>query len=257
MKDFSDVTIGSVGDITITLKDLLFEIKTDLDHNVFEKVVHNVILGNIAQELGVSVSDQELQTAVDKFRMEKGLISAEETNEWLRENAFTIEDFEQKLEYDLLKEKVRAQVATPEACNKYFAENMLLFEQAKIAQVVVNDQGLAEEIKLQLDEGEAEFADLASKYSTDPGTRDKGGYAGMVVRNDLPDEVEVLVFADDAAGLIGPVKAGGGYYIVKVLEPKKAAPESEETKEVVGTLLFDEYMMEKALGMETKLNFIP
>jgi|GEM_PF-5168239 len=81
MKDFSDVTIGSVGEFPITLKDLLFEIKTDLNQNLFEKVVHNVILGQIAQELGVSVSDPELQAAADKFRAEKGLISAEETNE--------------------------------------------------------------------------------------------------------------------------------------------------------------------------------
>ena len=257
MKDFSDVTIGSVGDTPITLKDLLFEIKTNLDENVFEKVVHNVMLGNIAKEVGVAVSDQELQDAADKFRMEKGLISAEETNEWLRENGFTVEDFEQKLEYDLLKGKIQAQIATPEACNKYFAENMLMFEQVKIAQIVVNDKGLAEEIKLQLEEGEAEFADLASKYSTDPGTRDKGGYAGKVVRADLPGEAEVAVFADGAAGLIGPVKAGDKYYIVKILEPKKADPESEENKAVIETMLFDEYVMEKALDMVTKLDFVP
>ena|GEM_PF-6122584 len=148
-------------------------------------------------------------------------------------------------------------MATPEACSKYFAENMLLFEQVKLAMIVVNDQGLAEEIKLQIDEGEAEFADLASRYSTDPATRDKGGYAGKVARNDLPDAVEVLVFEEGAAGLIGPVEAQGGYYLVKILEPKATDPEGEETQVVISTLIFNEYMMEKALSMETRLDFVP
>jgi parvulin-like peptidyl-prolyl isomerase len=256
MKDFSDVTIGSVGETRISLDDLFFELKTDLDQHVIDNVVHTILLRKVAEDLGLSVSDAELQDAADKFRMNSGLISASETNEWMEDNSLSIEEFEKKLENDLLKTKVEEKLATQEKINKTFAENILDFEKVNIAKIVVNDQGLAGEIKTQLDEGEADFATLASKYSADTESASKGGFVGFVNRQDLPDEVDVAVFADDAPEIIGPVESKGGYYIIKIIEPKKVDPEDDQTKSIIVKVIFEEYMNEKAAGLNTKLDFI-
>ncbi len=256
MTDYKGVVLGKVGDTELTLDDLLFHLKTNLEQHIIDDMVYAVILKKAAEDLGISVSDSELQKAADDFRMDAGLISANETMEWMEERGLTLDEFERKLEHDLLKEKARAAVATEDKVNKIFSENILEFEKAKIGQIVVNDAGLAEEIKTQLDEEEADFATLASKYSTDADSAAKGGFVGFVNRKDLPDEVDVKVFGDDPPELIGPVQADGAYYIVRVLEPKKADPAEPITRASCIELVFDEYMTEKGRELATKLDFL-
>jgi len=250
MTDYTTITLGKIGDTPFTLDDLIFQLKTNLEQSIVDDAVHSVILRKVADDLSLSVSDEELQKAADDFRRETGLISASETMEWIEEYSLTVDDFEKKLENDLLKSKVETALATEEKVNKLFAENILDFEKANISKIMVNDAGLAEEIMTQLNEDEEDFITLATKYSVDS---DKGGY---VSRSDLPDEVDVLVFGDDAPELIGPVKAEGGYYIVKILEPKKADPSDELTRAACIKTIFDDYMAEKGQEMGVKLDFI-
>ncbi len=254
MSNFSDVKIGSIGDTPITLNDLVFELKTDLDQKIVDHMVDAVMLRVCAKDMGISITDEELQAAADKFRMDAGLLSASETNEWIEENGLTLDEFEKKIENDLLKEKVEQKVATEEKINKFFAEGIIAFEKAKIAEILLHDKGLAEEIKAQLDEGEAEFTALASKYSVDKDSADKGGFVGSVNRNDLPEEVAVEVFADAAGNLIGPIEAGGDFYIIKIIEPKKADPADEQTRKIIIDSLFEEFIDEKAEAIGVKLD---
>lgn len=257
MKDFSNVVLGSVGEIPITVNDLLYKIKTNLEQSIVDDLVHVILLRKVSKDLGVSVTDQELQEAADNFRKRMGLISAKETNEWLFERGLTVDEFERKIEDDLLKVRAQDKLATPEKMNKLFAEQILEFEKAKIAKIVVNDKGLADEIKTQIDEGEADFAVLAAKYSTDKESAEKGGMVGYVNRKDLPDEVDVLVFGEDKPKIVGPVAAGGSYYIVRILEPKKADPKDPVTVETCKKVIFDEYMAEKGQEIGVKLEFLP
>lgn len=256
MTNFSDVKIGSIAETPITLEDLIFELKTDLNQKVVGHMIDTALLRRYAGELGVSVSDEELQQAANNFRVDEGLLSAKETNEWLDESGLTVEEFEKKIENDLLRVKVQQVLATEDKRMKIFAENILQYEMAKIAEIVVRDKGLAEEIKTQLDEGDAEFSELASKYSLDKESAEKGGFVGFVNRYDLPDELSVAVFADDAAGIIGPIETGKGYYIVKIVEPKKSDPEDEKTKEMIVKSIFEDYFAEKAQTIGLKLDFI-
>jgi len=254
MADFSNVTIGSVGGTPLTMDDLVFELKTDLDQKIVDHMVDNALLRACAKDMNIAITDEELQAAADKFRIDTGLLSASETNEWLEENDLTLEEFERKLENDLLKYKVEAVVATEEKINKMFAEGIIYFEKAMISEILVHDKGLAEEIRAQLDEGEAEFAALAGQYSIDPESADKGGVVGPVNRNDLPDAVAVEVFADDAKGLIGPIEADGDYYIINIIEPKKADPADEQTRKIILDQLFEEFVSEKSEAIGVKLD---
>lgn len=257
MKDFSDVVLGSVGDTPITLNDLLLQLKTNLEHSIVDDTIHALLLRKAADELGITISTEELQDAADNFRRDFGLITATETNEWMESLGLIIDEFERKVENDLLRSRVEEKLATDEKINRVFTENILDFEKVKIAKLVVNDEGLANEIMTQIDEGEASFSDLAAKYSTDKETADKGGFAGYVNRNDLPDEVDVTVFADDAAGLVGPVASNGSYYLVKILEAKKADPDDDLTRATCTMAIFNDYMAEKGQEIGVKLDFLP
>lgn len=256
MVDYKSVVLGKVGDTPLTVDDVLFQLKTNLEQTIIDDAVHAIIMRKAAEDLGITVSDDELQEAADAFRLEAGLISAAETTEWMEDKGLTIEEFERKVEYDLLKEKVQDKVATEEKMNKLFAENILEFERATIAQIAVNDAGLAAEIKTQLDEEEEDFASLASKYSVDSDTAGKGGFVGPVNRQMLPDEVDVVVFGAEEACVVGPVEAEGLQYIVKIIEPRKADPADPVTKQTCAKILFDDYMAEKGQELKVSLDFL-
>jgi len=256
MKDYSDIKIGSVGGTPLTVNDLLFHLKTNLDQTIIDDMVHAFIVRKAAEDLSITVSDAELQESADNFRKDMGLISAAETKEWLEESGLTIDEFERKIEDDLLKSGIENTLATDDKINQVFAENILDFEKVTIAKIELNDEGIAEEIKAQLDEGEADFASLAAKYSTDKETARKGGFAGSVNRSDLPDEVDVAVFAADASGIIGPIESDGSYHIINIIEPKKADPREEITRATIIKLIFDDYVTEKGQEIGVKLDFL-
>lgn len=255
MTTFNHVTLGTVGGTPITLDDLLFQLRTNLTQTIIEDTVHAIVVRKMAEELAVSVSDAELQRAADQFRRTSGLITAQETHEWLAGHGFSVEDFERKLEQDLLVEKVRDRLATPAAKKRVFVENLGEFERVKIAQIVVREAGLAREIKAQLDEGEAEFCAVAAKHSAHKETAERGGFVGYVNRKDLAAELDAAVFAEGASGILGPIASGGSYYLVRVLEAKKADLDDPEAQAICTRLIFDEALAQKTAQLKTKLEF--
>ncbi len=87
----------------------------------------------------------------------------------------------------------------------------------------------AKDLMKQLRNG-ADFAELAKKYSQDPGSADKGGDLGRIKSGDMVKPFQDALFALDKEGeLAGPVKTRFGYHIIKLTkyEPGKVKPLSE------------------------------
>ena len=62
------------------------------------------------------------------------------------------------------------------------------------------------------------FEEAAKKYSSDPGSKDKGGNLGYVSRGVFVDEFEKVVFTVEKNKLTDPVKTQYGYHLIEVLE---------------------------------------
>ena len=60
--------------------------------------------------------------------------------------------------------------------------------------------------------------EAAKKYSSDPGSKDKGGNLGYVSRGVFVDEFEKVVFTVEKNKLTDPVKTQYGYHLIEVLE---------------------------------------
>lgn len=63
-----------------------------------------------------------------------------------------------------------------------------------------------------------DFGEAAKKYSTDPGSKNKGGNLGYVSRGVFVDEFEKVVFTVEKNKITDPIKTQYGYHLIEVLE---------------------------------------
>ena len=119
-----------------------------------------------------------------------------------------------------------AKPVTQAQVQAFYKQNLSQFQQPKeydLAHILVKTQVQAESLLAQLQKG-ANFAALAKKYSTDPGSAANGGDLGY-----QPLSTYVTVFAQAAAklttvGQLSPVvHSQYGYHIIKLLGIKPAS----------------------------------
>jgi peptidyl-prolyl cis-trans isomerase D len=85
----------------------------------------------------------------------------------------------------------------------------------------------------------ADFAELAKKYSEDPGSKDNGGDLGWFARGRMVKEFEDAVFGHKPGDIVGPVKSQFGYHVIKVegYQPARQRPLEEVRDQVRFRLL--------------------
>ena len=255
-RNYDQVSIASVGNEDVTVEDLIFHLKMDLGQSVVESAIHERLLKTPSDEMGISIDEDALQKAADDFRRMNGLISAQETFDWLADSGLSVVDLERKLEYDLICDQIISRVATEDAIQGIFLENISGFQRAKIGIIVVERKKTANDIIDQLVKGEADFVELALKHSILKDVGKNGGYMGNVYRNELPYAVDEAVFDEDAPMLVGPVEAGGNFFVVNIFE-KANADLDETAREICRRMLFDEFLRERSLEVGVNIHILP
>ncbi|MGE5402184.1 MAG: peptidylprolyl isomerase [Ignavibacteriales bacterium] len=83
----------------------------------------------------------------------------------------------------------------------------------------------------------ADFAELAKKYSDDPGTASQGGDLGFAKRGGLVPEYESVAFSLEDGQLSGVVESPFGYHIIQLIEKRG---ESVHTRHILIKVKTDE-----------------
>src|ERR1700761_194792 len=128
-------------------------------------------------------------------------------------------------------------------------------ERVKVRHILIKTQGKpkedapklkakAEDLLKQLQHG-ADFAELAKKNSEDPGSAEKGGELGWVVRGQTVPNFEKTAFSLKPGELSGLVETEYGYHIIQ-LEAKQEA-RTQSFDDVKGQILLD---MKKQVAAE-------
>jgi peptidylprolyl isomerase len=190
-----------------------------------------------ARELGMEVSDEELQSFADAFRAANGLHSAEETYAFFSGNGLSDEDFERFCEETVLSGRLRDHLGTEAKIQEYFINNRARFDRALVSSIVVARQELAQEILLQLEEEEVEFAQAAAKHSLDQAGRYAGGRVGLIGRQALPPEVSAKVFNASPGEVLGPFEMGGTFHLFRVHEVRRAELDRELQEQIKDDIL--------------------
>jgi putative peptide maturation system protein len=205
-----------------------------------DEKIEAVLLNQAAKELSIEATDEELQEAVDEFRLNQGLYSAADTTAWLERTGIELDDLEDLLAARIIGSKIRETVATG-GVEKYFSENILSFESALLSHLVMTEEGEAQELKYQIKEEGADFNSMAREYSIDETTRLAGGFLGRVARSALDAETEAAVFGASAGEVVGPFKTDLGYQLIKIEKLNKPAL-TDNTIELVKDILYGQWL---------------
>lgn len=204
--------------ITITNEDILEQVKlSGKIPEIIEEIVTRKVVENAAFEAGIKVETEELQKAADQLRLRNQLQSADDTWAWLEKQGLSLDDFEKVNYSNLISNKLFRHLFAHKV-EPYFFQHQLDYARVVLYEVILNDEDLAIELFYAIQEGEESFYDVAHKYTQDTELRRKGGYRGIVYRQDLKPEISAAVFAAKPPQLLKPIVSSKGVHLILVEE---------------------------------------
>jgi parvulin-like peptidyl-prolyl isomerase len=179
-----------------------------------------------AEDRGIEATDTEIQDQLQQVK-NQSFKTEQEYQAFLKRSGFTPEDVNLRIELQVLSTKIQEAVAeeagevSDDEAEKYYEANEETFQQppSRDVRVIVNkDQAKVTQALTQLesDDSDENWQKVASEFSTDPTSRNKGGLKAGVTQGTLPLEVDTQVFESDEGEIVGPIDTPSGAYIFQV-----------------------------------------
>ena len=192
----------------------------DLKKRAVEFLVqqHQFVLA--AEDTNVEVTDAEVQERLAKIKKDSFGDDQKKFDAALKKEGLTVEDAEKAFHDQILQEKLYKQVTdevkpSDAELQKYYDENKDQFSQPEsrdVRHILVKSQARADELYAQLQDG-ANFATLAKKFSTDPGTKKNGGEL-PVSKGSTVAPFDKVAFELETGKYSKPVKTEFGWHII-------------------------------------------
>jgi parvulin-like peptidyl-prolyl isomerase/DNA-binding SARP family transcriptional activator len=210
-------------------------LKLRLEGGALSDLIRETIYAQEAEARGIKVADTAIDAETTKqyqqFLTPYSVTEAQLVT-YLQAQGKTLESFKAEtraaVATQLLAKAVNAVVGagpapTEDEIAAYFQANVSKYsveEQIHASHILVADLATAQSIETQLAAG-ADFATLASQYSTDTATKAKGGDLGWFGRGQMVQVFGDAAFALQPGQTSDPVKTQYGYHIIRVVERKE------------------------------------
>lgn len=229
-------------------KELVFKIRKD----AIERLVEKALTDQEVKKYGITVSDKELDSAVERFK-EQGSLNDEDFRKALAREGMTPESFRQDTQGRILRSKlvnamVKSKIViTEEDIKKYHEKSTGIKDDGKkyhifhILKSYGDDvaSGSASSAKEEMDQilsmlknGE-EFSVVAKLKSESP-TSESGGDLGLFNLEDLSSEIKGAVEKLSPGEFSGVVKTSQGYQIfyLKEIVTEQSASYADSSNEI-------------------------
>jgi foldase protein PrsA len=201
-----------------------------------------------AEELEVSVSDEEVQKAFEEQK-EQAFPKEKDFEEFLETSGQSTEDLMYRVRLDALSNKIREKVTegedqvTDEQVSKYYEENKERFAQPEtrdMRMVLTRNRDRARQAKTAIENGQS-FGQVVRRFSIDEQSKEQGGRLQAVPKGQQEKALDDAVFSADRGELTGPVKTQYGYYVFEVTKVEEASQQTlEESEETIKQLIASE-----------------
>ena len=249
--------LAKVGPYTLTLEEfnqqvnsLPPQMKVAVLHNpklkkmFLDRWVQLTLLGMKAREMGLD-KDPDVKRRISN--LENTLLAQELYRRKIKGQGSGISDKEIEAYYRAHK----SEFSSPEMVR---ARHILIrVKDSKSKKEWADARKKAMEIKAKLDKG-ADFAEMARKYSQDPGSRERGGDLGYFSRGKMIKPFEEAAFSLKKGEISGPVKTPFGYHLIELEDRKPASVKGlDQVKEQVRQKLLKEKEQEALQEMIARL----
>jgi parvulin-like peptidyl-prolyl isomerase len=212
-----------------------------LEEEILDALITEKMILQRARELGLSVSETELEARLLEIRGDYG----ENFFDLLVRQNVQYDEWREAMKKEMLFEKLVAadvhaaiRVSEDEA-EDYFQEHPDFCRsgaRVRASQIVTPDLDQAREVEERLEKGE-DFASLAKAFSIGPEAV-RGGDLGLIVHDTMPEPLDKTLFTLPLNKTSSIVKSAYGYHILKVtdIQPARVRSFAECRQELLEVL---------------------
>jgi parvulin-like peptidyl-prolyl isomerase len=219
-----------------------------LKNQAVQFLVQRAQFAQKAEELGVEVSDGQVQTRLGEIKKQYFGGDQKKYEQQLKQQGLSEAQVRSDIRAQLLQEgilkKVTAQVKVSERqIEAHYAKNKAQYgtpESREIRHILVSSKRQADRLYAQL-QGGGDFAALARRHSKDPGSKAQGGKL-TVSRGQTVEPFDKTAFLLPKDSISRPVKTQYGYHIIQPLSQVRAAKTTplKDVKESIEATLLQE-----------------
>jgi len=207
-----------------------------LKASIVNYLVQNEIIKQQAADMDVSVTAKQLDERVKQITEQVG--GQKKLDELLKKQGVSADELRTQLEAQMLQDAVRTKVGqdakvTPEQIKAYYNDpknkaQFVVPDTVDARHVLVNTKAKAEKVQklLAADNSDANWKKVAALYSSDPGSKDKGGSLGSFPEGRMVPEFDKVAFSIKPGTISVPVKSQFGWHVIEVT---KKTPGSSKT----------------------------
>lgn len=213
------------------------------------ELLEGIWLRGEADELGIAVTEKQVEDELAVVKKQNFPTPAA-FKKFLKESLYTSEEVNDLLELQILvkeiQERVGSQAPQPSSSEieaYYEAEkaNQFTTKESRDVRIILNkDKSKVEAAKkeLEADSSPAGWKKAATKYSSDPTSKSKGGLQEGITEEFLQGPLKAAVFDGATGELSGPIEFQGNYVLVEVvkLNPGKVQTLEEAKAQIQSTL---------------------
>jgi PPIC-type PPIASE domain len=242
----------TVDDQELTIRDALRYLQSG---NKLQQFIADVLRQYVLeQELttrdDLDIDDAAVQQSVIDFRIQQQLTDPAAFQEFLQKNGMDAIGFNKQIINNFKLEKLKA-IVSGERLQEYFIERKVFLDRVVLSRIIVDSHEMAEEIKVQIQEGE-NFEKLAQEHSI---TDDRlvNGMMGPVSRGTLPDEIRAKIDAADIGDILGPLALENRWGLFRVDQQMEATMDDPQLQQSLRNELFERWLSEKIQKMAVRL----
>lgn len=250
MSFFAETVVARSGANEVLLPELLQMLHQEgsLVSALHRAMVRQVIRQH-ADELGLIISDEQMQDAADEFRRRHGLLTSDEMNQWLRTKHLSLLDFQSVIEQQLIRQFVYTVMTS--SAETHFDSNRSAWDKLRFREIVFHTEHMAEELKCQHLEDGLELAQLLLHFSGSSPEKHPPDIR-TCFRDALPDWSKDSLIQASSSSLIGPLVCPAGWALIFV-EAVTAAVFDQETEAAIRDHLFQQWL--SARIRESKISY--
>jgi len=211
---------------------------SEAGEEVFSEMFRDLLLQSRADQLGIDITEAQIDESVGQVRQNFGIRTDEEFVAALGQSGLTLEQFRNQMRSNLRVQEVRGREVQGKVkvdeddLRRYYRKNEEEFrlpEQIQVREVVVLDEGgdtpayrlaLAESIRREASNGKA-LADAVTALAK-PGATSSVIDHGWVSKGDLDKTLEAAAWPLKVGEVSSPVAARGGLHLLQVAERRES-----------------------------------